>query len=343
MAVSTDSDQSQSELYDLIGAQRITAVIYTAARLGVADVLADGAKSSREIAKRTGAHEASLRRLLRALVAIGVCDEVASDSFALTAVGAHLAGGAEKSLKAWALFEGELLTRSWVSLIDSIRTGKTAAELANVGNTFDLMARDPEVVKTFNEAMVAFTRTVVPGLLAAYDFAGIGCLMDVGGGYGELLCAVLAAHPSMRGVIFDLARCEEGARREIERARLGHRAEFVSGSFFESVPGGADAIIMKSIIHDWNDERSIAILRNCRRALPPAGKLLLVEREMPEVVDASADHRAVTLSDLNMLRGPGGAERTEKEYRGLLSAGGFEMKRLVAAGRMGLIESIVAQ
>jgi SAM-dependent methyltransferase len=264
----------------------------------------------------------------------------APDQFALTAVGAHLAGDAEQSLKAWALFEGALLTPSWASLADSIRSGKTAAELANVGDTFDLMAQNPATMKIFNEAMVAFTSTVVPGVLAAYDFSAIRRLMDVGGGYGELLCSILKANPSMRGVIFDLPRCADQAKREIAAAGLSQRAEFISGSFFESVPSGADAIIMKSIIHDWNDERSAVILRNCRQALPPAGKLLLVERVMPEILDTSADHRAVTLSDLNMLRGPGGAERTEGEYRALLSQGGFEMERVLKAGRMNVIEAV---
>ena len=178
-------------------------------------------------------------------------------------------------------------------------------------------------------------------MLAAYDFSSITSLMDVGGGYGELLCAILTACPSMRGAIFDLPRCAEGAKKQLAAAGLSGRTEFISGSFFESVPSRVEAIIMKSIIHDWNDERSITILANCRRALPAGGKLLLVERLMPERLEASAEHSAVTLSDLNMLRGPGGCERTAGEYRELLGKSGLTMTRVLPAGRMNVIEAVV--
>jgi SAM-dependent methyltransferase len=201
------------------------------------------------------------------------------------------------------------------------------------------MAQDPERIRTFNEAMVAFTRQVIPAVLAAYDFSAIRRLLDVGGGYGELLSAILRAYPAMHGAIFDLPRCADGAREQLAAAGVAERSEFLVGSFFESVPNGADAVIMKSIIHDWNDERSLTILRNCRRALPAGGRLLLVERVMPDRLKAEAEHAAVTLSDINMLRGPGGCERTETEYRALLRQGGFATTRVVAAGRMNVIEA----
>jgi len=334
-----DTDPSSNALLDLIASQRITAVIYVAARLGVADLLAEGAKTPRELAQRTGAHERSLRRLLRALITIGICKPVGTDQFALTPVGAPLASSAEPSLKVLALFEGEMLWQSWGALLDSIRTGKNMAELAGIEDTFELMGRNPEAVRTFNQAMVALTRTITPGVLAAYDFSGIARLMDVGGGYGELLGAILNAYPSMRGVIFDLPRCADGAREHLAAAGVGARAEFIAGSFFESVPSGADAIILKSIIHDWDDERSIKILANCHRALPQAGRLLLVERLMPEVPGTAAEDRWVTLSDLNMLRGPGGSERTRSEHEDVLRAAGFKLTRVLPAGRMSVIEA----
>ena len=189
--------------------------------------------------------------------------------------------------------------------------------------------------------MVALTRQVIPAVLAAYDFSSIARLIDVGGGYGELLCAILKACPSLRGAIFDLPRCAEGAKRQLSDAGLSDRGEFISGSFFESVPSGADAVIMKSIIHDWDDERSVKILQNCRSALAAGGKLLLVERIMPEMPEANAEHCSITLSDLNMLRGPGGSERTESEYRDLLSKSGFKMTRVLPAGRWNVIEATV--
>jgi len=335
------SSASAMALFDLIASHRITAVVYVAVRLGVADCLAEGPRTARELAHRTEAHEQSLRRLLRALVTIGVCRQVGPEQFELTPIGGHLAGSAEQSLKAWALFEGELLSRSWSGLLDSIRTGKTAAALAGIDDSFDLMAQNPERVKVFNEAMVALTRHVIPGVLSAYDFSPIGRLIDVGGGYGELLCAILKAYPSMRGAIYDLARCAEGANKHLNEAGLSGRCEFISGSFFESVPTGADAVIMKSIIHDWDDARSIKILQNCRQALTQRGKLLLVERIMPEIPNADTEHCSVALSDLNMLRGPGGSERTECEYRELLSKGGFKVTRVLAAGRSNVIEAMV--
>ncbi len=343
MAAQPGSDPSAMALFDLIVSQRITAVLYVAARLGVADLLAEGMRTPAELARRTGAHERSLRRLLRALVTVGVCKQVGPERFELTAIGSHLAGSAEQSLKTWALFEGDMLSRHWGGLLASISTGKTGAELAGFDNAFEQAAQNPELVATFNDAMVAFTRMVIPAVLAAYDFSGIEKLMDVGGGYAELLCAILMAHPSMRGAVVDLPRCAEGAKKKLADAGLSQRGEFIAGSFFESVPSGADSLILKSIIHDWDDERSVKILENCRRALPlQGGRLLLVERLMPEMLEARVEHCSVTLSDLNMLRGPGGCERTESDYRELLHDSGFRMTRVLPAGRFNLIEATVA-
>src|SRR5579863_2935582 len=247
------SSNAPAALFDLIISQRTTVVIYVAAKLDLPDALADGAKTSSELARRTGAHEQSLRRLLRALVTIGVCRQVGKEQFALTEIGALLAGDSEGSLKAWALFEGEMLSRAWGGLLESIQTGKTAAEIAGFDNSFEMMAQHPERVKLFNDAMVAYTRRVTPAVVAAYDFSAIKYLIDVGGGHGELISRILKANPSMRGAIYDLPRCADGAKRLLTEAGVDKRCEFIVGNFFESVPAGADAVIMKSIIHDWND------------------------------------------------------------------------------------------
>ncbi len=339
MAIDQSSNASAAALSALITSQRITAVIYVAAKLGIADYLADGPKTSPELALQTGAHERSLRRLLRALVTIGICKQAGKDQFALTEIGSHLADNAEGSLKVWAIFEGELLWPAWQGLLESIKTGKTAAEIAGFDNAFELMAQDPERVQLFNDAMVAYTRRVTPAVIAAYDFSAIKYLIDVGGGHGQLISGILKANPAMRGAIYDLPRCAGGAKKLLAEAGVANRCEFIAGNFFDSVPSGADGLIMKSIIHDWNDERSVAILRNCRQALPPSGRLLLVERVMPEVAEAKPEHRDLALGDLNMLRGPGGSERTESEYRELLAKGGFKMTRVVPAGPMSVIEA----
>ena len=171
---------------------------------------------------------------------------------------------------------------------------------------------------------------------------GLSRLIDVGGGTGELLAAVLLAYPSLRGAVLDQAACAAGAKKHFHDAGISDRAEFVAGDFFKTIPGGADALILKSTIHDWNDQRSACVLANCRKALPSTGKLILVERIMPEAPADDADPRASALSDLNMLRGPGGQERTAHEYAMLLNAAGFRIARIIPAGRFSLIEALAA-
>ena len=195
----------------------------------------------------------------------------------------------------------------------------------------------------FNEGMKSMTRFAMPALLAACDFSMVSTLMDVGGGLGELMSAILRKYPSMRGIVFDLPHCAEGARRNLTAAGVAERAEFVGGSFFESVPRGADAIILKNIIHDWNDERCVRILRNCHSALKRDDRVTVIDRVMPENLMPNAEHLSAALSDLNMLRGPGGCERTEGEHRSLLSESRFQVTRIVPAGRLSLIEATVSE
>jgi predicted O-methyltransferase YrrM len=196
--------------------------------------------------------------------------------------------------------------------------------------------------RLFNDAMFSMTSALLPGLLSAYDFSRVGKLMDVGGGYGQLLIAILKKYPSMSGMVYDLPHCAEGARKNFADAGVADRAEFVGGSFFDSIPSGAETIVMKSILHDWNDERCLRILQHCHRALNPGARLIVIDRIMPEKLEPAAAHLSVALSDLNMLRGPGGCERTEREHRALLADGGFRMTRCVPAGRIDVIEATVA-
>jgi len=314
-------------------------VIFVAARLGIADLLLEGPKTATELARLTDTHEHSLLRLMRALVLLSICTEATDGRFNLTEVGTHLAANSERSLKAWALFEGEMLRAGWSQLIDSIRTGKTDDELAGVGQErFEVLAKTRNA-GLVNEAMVSFTRTAIPALLSAYEFSGISTLMDVGGGLGELMSAILKKYPTMRGIVFDLPHCAEGARKNLSDAGVADRCKFIGGSFFESVPAGADAIVMKSIIHDWNDERCVRILQNCHRVLQPGAHLMLIDRVVPEKLELTADNLSAVMSDLNMLRGPGGCERTESEFRGLLEKAGFRLERVVPCGRFSVIEA----
>ena len=333
------SSMSALRLFDLIQSHRVTAVIFVAARLGIAELLRDGPKAVGEIARATGADERALGRLLTALSTTSICSRTGDGRYALTEIGVNLDGAADQSFKGWAIFEGEMLSKSWNGMLESVMTGKTAAQLLGFGSSFDLMARSPENVALFNAAMADLTRLVTPDILRAYDFSRVSHLMDVGGGSGELLGAIARQHPRIRGTVFDLVRCAGIASKHLHHIGVSDRVEFVAGDFFEAVPAVAEAIILKSVIHDWNDARSVSILRNCHLALPNGGKLLLVERLMPESPDMSDDDKAHAMSDLNMLSGPGGCERTEGQYRELLEQSGFDLAAVHPAGRFNVIEA----
>ena len=333
------SQGSALRLFDLIQSHRVTAVIYVAVRLGIAELLRGGPQTLGQLAKATGADERSLGRLLTALSTIGICKRTGEGAYALTEMGAGLDGEAEQSFKSWAIFEAEMLSKRWSGMLESVMTGKTAAELQGFASSFELMGRTPENVDKFNAAMTELTRLVTPDILRSYDFSGISHLMDIGGGSGELLGAIAQQNRQLHGTVFDLPRCAEAASKHLQQIGVSDRVEFVAGDFFEAVPAIADAIILKSVIHDWNDARSILILRNCRAALPSNGKLLLVERLMPEHPTATDEDKAHALSDLNMLSGPGGCERTERQYRELLEQSGFDLASVHPAGRFNVIEA----
>ena len=327
------------KLLDLIQSHRVTAVIYVAAKLGIAELLRDGPRSLDELASATNAHNDALRRLLTALSTIGICAPANQGRYSLTELGSALDGSAEQSFKAWAIFEGEMLSKSWNEMLESVRTGKTAAQLLGFESSFELMSRSAENVGIFNAAMADLTRLVTPAILHAYDFGDISHLMDVGGGSGELIGAIAGKYPQLYCTVFDLPRCADTANKHLERLGIAGRARFFPGNFFETVPSIADAIILKSVIHDWNDERSSVILRNCRKALPENGTLLLVERIMPAQPTQNEDDQAHAMSDLNMLRGPGGCERTEGQFCLLLEQAGFRRTSVRSAGRFNVIEA----
>ena len=256
------------QLLDLIQSHRVTAVIYVAAKLGIAELLRDGPRSFDELASaERSAHHDALRRLLTALSTVGICAPANQNRYSLTELGSALDGSAEQSFKAWAIFEGEMLSKSWNGMFESVMTGKTAAQLLGFDSSFELMSRSPENVGIFNAAMADLTRLVTPAILHAYDFGNISHLMDVGGGSGELIGAIIREYPQLFGTVFDLPRCADAANKHLERLGVVDRTRFIAGDFFETVPSIADAIILKSVIHDWSDERSNVILRNCRNAL----------------------------------------------------------------------------
>lgn len=228
----TSPTQPENALLHLIDGYRVTAVIYVAATLGIPDFLFDGAKTAEDLARLTATHEPSLNRFMRALAALGICCETSDRKFELTETGTSLAAKSERSLKSWALMEGGLIMPGWNQLIETIRTGKTIDELAGRGSErFEVLAERKEAAALFNDAMVSMTRLTLPAVLSALDLSGIATVMDVGGGLGQLMGAILGKYPSMRGIVFDLpplrGRCEKKPERGWRRgARRIHRRQF---------------------------------------------------------------------------------------------------------------------
>lgn len=316
-------------LLEMLDGYRAVQVLYVAAELGVADHLADGPKRSAELAQALGAHAPSLQRLLRALASLDLLAEHDDDSFGLTPVGELLRSDVPGSLRAAALyFGGRRHWTAWGQLLDSVRSGSPVG--GGSPTVFaEMAARAPAAARTFNEAMAALSAPVNAAVTDAYDFSGIGTLIDVGGGYGALLGAVLLANPRLRGVLFEIPAVVDVARTRIDAAGLAERCQVVAGDAFASVPAGGDAYLLKWVLHDWNDELCLAILRNCRAAMGEHARLLVVERVLPRRAQPTLDTTNKFLSDLNMLLLSGGCERTEEEYRALLGAAGLSLERIV--------------
>ena len=300
--------------------------IYVAAKLGLADHLADGPKTAAQLAIATQTHAGSLYRVLRALAGIEVVREEAPGTFALTPFGEALRTNVTGSLRATAIVElGEDHYSAWENLLHSVRTGETAFDNRFGMPIWKFYEQNPENGSNFDRCMTEMTGAIHAAILEAYDFAPFRHLTDVGGGHGALVAAVLAEYPDLRGTVFDQPYVAEGARKTFADANLRQRTAAVGGDFFEAVPAGADLYTMKFIIHDWDDQRSIRILQNIRKSIAPDGKLLIFDTVIPE---GNEPHFG-KLFDLNMLVMTGGRERTEKEFAALLRAGGFHLARVV--------------
>lgn len=327
-----DQQALPERLLAIVHASWMSQATCVAAELGIADLLANGPRRPEDLATTAGCHAPSLQRLMRALASLDLCRERGDGSYELTPMGALLRADAPNSVRAWTLWWGRHLRPVWGHLLHSIRTGEAARRLVTGTPGFGHLERDPAAAALFNQAMAELTRLVARAVARSFDFCGMRRIVDVGGGQGELLAAVLEAYPALRGVLFDLPHAAGSARRHLERSGVAERCELIEGSFFESVPGGGDAYLLKSVIDDWSDEQGGAILRNCRQAMPAGARLLLIEPLMPETMDASPFHQAMARVDLNMLVTHGGRERTEAEFRDLLGARGFRVERIVATG-----------
>jgi hypothetical protein len=311
---------------DLIFGFWTAQAIHAAAVLGVADHIEAGPKTAEELAGLVGAHGPSLHRLLRALASVGIFEEDDRGRFAPTPLGSTLRSGVPGSLRDTAIsMLDDAHERCWSDLLHSLRTGEVACDRAFGMSIWDYYARHPEDERAFNGAMTGLSQMVGGAVVEAYDFSPFAKIVDVAGGQGSLLSQILRATPNARGVLFDAPRVVEGAGPNLEAAGVADRVERVGGDFFESVPDGGDLYALKWIVHDWDDERSVAILRNCRRAMHPGARLLLIE----SVIPPGNGPMWGKFLDLNMMVITGGKERTEREFADLLAAAGLRLTRVM--------------
>jgi hypothetical protein len=317
-----DARENAATLLRLVNGYYVSQAIHVAATLGIADLLADGTRTSDELANEAGADPDTLYRLLRALASVGVFHEGDDRAFSLTPLGELLRSDVPGSLHGWAAYAGRpYFWAAWAELLHSVRTGENAFRHVYGQDIWSYRADRPDESALFDGAMKALTEASNAALIDAFDFSRFEMLVDVGGGNGALLASVLAANPALQGVLFDQAHVVAGADQVLEAAGVANRCRIESGDFFAAVPEGGDAYLLKSIVHDWEDEESSAILRVVRAAMPEGATLLVVERDL----GAPNEDAPAKFSDLNMLVGPGGRERTQDEYASLFESTGFRL------------------
>jgi hypothetical protein len=305
-----------------------SAALNVVARLGIADLLAKGPQSTKELAKAVQVKEDFLYRVMRTLASLGVFKEVSLRQFALTPISEELKTDQPGSMRDAICFLADPWHfKMYQHLLEVMKTGKTGSEVDSGENCWAALAKDKEEDVRFNAAMTSLSARMMPAILEAYDFSYINTLVDVAGGHGFVLTSILKKHPKMQGIVMDQAHVVAGAKQRIKQLELEKRANAEAGDFFKAVPKGGDAYIMKHIIHDWDDEKSIAILKNIHVALAGVdkGQVILLEG----VVPPGNDPHPSKFMDIEMMVLPGGLERTEAEFRTLFNKAGFELKQIV--------------
>ena len=328
-----------AQLVQMGMAHWVSHIVYVAAKLNLADHLAQGPKNAEALAVQTGMHAPSLYRLMRTLASLGVLTENASHQFALTPLGEALKSGAPGAARATILtVASEMWVQGVAQLPYSVQTGKSGFEKMLGMPIFDWLAKHPEEASLFSQTMVGIHGGEPPAIAAAYDFSDLKTIVDVGGATGNLLTTVLASNPAVRGILYDLPHVVRDAPALIQSRGLTNRVTIEPGSFFEKVPGGGDAYLLSHIIHDWSEEQCLTILGNCRRAMGAGSRLLIIEMVLPA---GDTPHPGKML-DMMMLVGPGGQERTEQEYRALLAKAGLQLRRVVpTASPVSVVEAKV--
>jgi len=304
----------------------VSSAISAAAHFAIADHLESGPKSPKELAALTGTLEGPLYRLLRANASVGVFAELDDGAFAQTPLSEPLRSNAKPCLRSMAMMlTDEFHVRAWEQLPWCVETGKPAAYKLYGTGMFDWMSQHPEKTGHFNQAMTDMSSGDSAAIVQSYDFSRFEHIVDVAGGYGTLLAAILDQAPKSQGTLVEMPHVVEGAKKAGILERFGNRSTMIAGSMFEDIPAGADAYIMKYIIHDWYDAECIKLLSQCRKGIRPGGRLLVVD----QVVPAGNDPAISKIVDLEMLVLPGGMERTEKQFRELFAASGFRLERII--------------
>jgi predicted O-methyltransferase YrrM len=333
--MTTTAKPPQAVLGEMINGYWKTFSICIAAKLGVADRLANGPVAIDEIARSVEANSDALYRVLRALSALGIFHEGDDKTFSNTALSEPLRSDVPGSVRGLGTMTLMLHARAWPEIEQAVRTGKTAFGQAFGAEIFDWLGAHADAARVFDSAFGGYTAMVSKAVASAQDFSRFERIVDVGGGNGSLVSAILASVPKARGVNYDLPSVAARARETLAKAGLADRCETVGGDFFDAVPEGGDAYLLKMILHDWDDARAVAILKNVRRAIRPAGALFVVEAVVGEA-NAGPDAK---LLDVNMLVMTGGRERTKAEYAALCAAAGFALERIAQAGPTNVIEA----
>jgi len=334
----TDALPPHVQLIQLATGYWVSRIVYAAAKLGLADHLADQPKSAAELAGPTGTDKPSLHRLLRTLASLGILSEDPDHRFALTPLGEALKtdapGYARSSILSLA---GDLRWRSWGEFLYCLETGETGVKKAFGMMGWEYVAQHPQEMTYFQEAMIGFHGREPAAVAAAYDFSGFQTVVDIGGGTGNMLTTILDHFPATRGVLFDLPNVVREAPALIQTRGLTDRITVEAGDFFTSVPTGGEAYLLSHVIHDWNDDQCLTILGHCLRAMNPSGRLLIIEMVLQDgdVPDFGK------VADMEMLVMAGGQERTEQEYGTLLGKAGFRLTCVVPTeSAVGVVEAI---
>ena len=330
------------EMRDLVTIYWVPQMLYTVARLGIADLLARGPQTPEAMAGRVGAHAPYLRRVLRALASVGVFAEDSRWRFRLTPLAQTLRSDRPGSMRDFTLMIVEdWVWQAWGALEHAVVTGDSAFQHVHHMPAFEYLKRHPEKERIFARAMASISGIENDAVSRAYPFGRLSQLVDVGGAHGHLLATILRRHRKLQGILYDQEQVVAGAGQSgfVTAPQVRERCRIVGGDFFHSVPAGADAYMMKYIIHDWDDEKSLRILGHCRTAMAPGGRVLVVDHVIPP---GNAPNWGKLL-DVNMMVGPGGQERTRKEFQELFSRAGLRLTRVIpTACPLSILEAVRA-